>query len=165
MKEIVFFRHGHAMSLAEAGVDEDSQRPLSERGIDEAGQAARQLVRSGVKPELLLVSTYMRARQTAEILSGLFPEAEKKFCAALAEQNPSAILGFLASSEISEKNSIVVVGHQPSVGFLSGYFTGRIAYPMTPASFVSIEVRGETFSPSPDNILKFRYDPDRGILH
>src|SRR5689334_2900287 len=69
--ELYFLRHGIA---ADTGPEDsgDAGRPLTEEGIDKLKEAARGLRRLGVRPDVLLSSPLVRARQTAEIVRKAF---------------------------------------------------------------------------------------------
>ena len=62
--ELYFLRHGIAADEGPADSG-DAGRPLTEQGIKKMKEAARGLRRLGVRPEVLLSSPLVRARQTA----------------------------------------------------------------------------------------------------
>ena len=51
---------------------DDSLRPLTSKGKDIQQLMSQYLKKEGFKPELILTSPLLRARQTAEILSQIF---------------------------------------------------------------------------------------------
>jgi phosphohistidine phosphatase len=63
-REVILLRHAHAES-PKAGQN-DAERPLSARGIDEAQAAGRWLREQAVLPALILCSPALRARQTLQ---------------------------------------------------------------------------------------------------
>lgn len=66
MKTLVLCRH--AKSDWPGGVA-DIQRPLKERGITDAGRQGALLASQGFRPDLIISSPAVRARQTAEIVA------------------------------------------------------------------------------------------------
>jgi len=52
--------------------EEDPARPLSEKGVKDAGRIAENLSRLGLMIETILHSKKLRAKQTAEIMAGRF---------------------------------------------------------------------------------------------
>jgi phosphohistidine phosphatase len=67
--EICFFRHGIALDRADPGVTSDAERPLTEEGIRKTSTAAEGLKRLDAGFEKILTSPWLRASQTASILS------------------------------------------------------------------------------------------------
>ena len=62
MKQIVFLRHGQAGMAAE-----DSARPLTPAGKEQAIESALRLKQGGFRPDIIISSPYKRAMETAEI--------------------------------------------------------------------------------------------------
>jgi phosphohistidine phosphatase len=101
---------------------------LTEEGIRKMHQAAAGLHRLDFIPELIFSSPLIRARQTAEILIEEFDKRiELKILPALA---PSGIRQDLYSAIASygkTRNSLMLVGHQPSLGEIAGEIIGGSA--------------------------------------
>jgi phosphohistidine phosphatase len=114
-------RHGIAVQRGSPGID-DSERALTEEGVLKMRNIAAALCRLKYRPELMLSSPLVRARQTAEILLQAFGKGiELKILSALA---PSGVRRELYR-EISCMNkkgvtSLMIVGHQPSLGEIAG---------------------------------------------
>ncbi len=71
-REVWFIRHGESVANAGARTIEAATYPLSDLGFRQAGQLAEALE---VEPDLIVVSPYVRARQTAEPAIRRFPNA------------------------------------------------------------------------------------------
>lgn len=140
MTELVFLRHGHALSAREAGVQTDSERPLSERGEQEALEAARHLSASGFSPDLIISSPFLRAERTAQIAAGVFPSASRETARALSDGPAQAVLDLLLN--LDGAGRALIVGHQPLVGALAGYYLGREGFDLSPAGFVRLRAAG-----------------------
>src|SRR5438046_8515185 len=98
-------RHGEANSE-----DVDPERHLSGRGADEVRRIATDAVsHSGVRPERVVHSGKARARETAEIWSGLLG-ADMAEADGLAPNDDPSIW---AARFESEADDVVVVGHLP----------------------------------------------------
>ena len=67
MKDLLIIRHAKS-SWAQEGL-EDHERPLNPRGEKAAPEMGRRLARRGLVPERLVVSSAVRAQQTAELLA------------------------------------------------------------------------------------------------
>lgn len=137
MTELVFMRHGHSLSALEAGVQSDSLRPLSTRGEKEALAAARHLSASGFAPARIVSSPYLRADRTAEIAAAVFPAASRETARALSDGPAQAVLDLLLRLA-QDGARVMVVGHQPLMGAIAGYFLQQDGFDLSPAGFVRV---------------------------
>jgi len=139
---IVFLRHGHALSSAEAGIPRDADRPLSELGREASAAAAEALFSSGFKPEIIVSSPVLRAKTTAEIVASRFgcPVSELK---ELDGDFPTGRVWKALAGILRQKRSVIAVGHQPVMGELSGGLLGAGRCALLPAEFVCLRFEGE----------------------
>lgn len=117
---LILFRHGLAEERDPARWPDDALRPLTERGIRRARQAARGLVR--LEPEIARIfsSPAARAAATARLLAEELPhQGEPVMLDALAPDAPWRATASLLNSEPPDR-TIVFVGHEPALGMLSG---------------------------------------------
>jgi phosphohistidine phosphatase len=122
--ELYLVRHAEAYRLGERGVTADEERALTERGEAQARQVGAGLQRRGVRPGLVLTSSLVRARQTADLLAAQWtaPAPEVQVCAALA---PGAKRSKLARAVADlGQGQVVLVGHQPDLGEWAGWLIG-----------------------------------------
>jgi phosphohistidine phosphatase len=122
-KLLVLVRHAKS-SWKEAGLA-DRERPLSGRGRRDAPRMGRLLAARGVRPELLVTSPALRARQTAEALAealGRKPAdlwMDKRIYLAEPEELLALIRGF------EERfHSALLVGHNPGLTELVNRLAG-----------------------------------------
>ncbi|MCQ4347357.1 phosphohistidine phosphatase SixA [Pseudomonas stutzeri] len=118
-------RHGQAGPYVRTG---DHLRELTERGRAEALHAAGHLL--GERLDAILVSPYVRARQTAELVhEALGREAALQEVDGITpDDDPRAALAMLA--ERRERN-LLVVSHMPLVGALAGLLVhGHLQQPL-----------------------------------
>jgi len=118
--KIYLIRHSNAVDPGTPGYEDDSLRPLTEKGRDKMKSIASALKELDVKPDLIVSSPYVRAQQTAEILAKVLKyKQELTFSDALLPMgNADNIIG-----EINEKYSVdelVLVGHEPCLSVLIG---------------------------------------------
>ena len=118
--KIYLIRHSNAVDPGTPGYEDDSARPLTEKGHEKMRRIASALKTLGVVPDLIVSSPYLRARETAEILAKeLKYRSELAFSDALAPMGDAdRIIG-----EINEKYSVdelVLVGHEPCFSVLVG---------------------------------------------
>ena len=121
----------HAIAEEENPSGEDSQRELTDKGAKKMRLIAKGLRTLGVDFDLIVSSPYIRAVQTAEILSEVFKK--KKFV--LSDHlMPMGDIDLLIA-EINEKysvNSLAIVGHEPYLStFVSLLTTGGTPIEMT----------------------------------
>jgi len=121
--KIYLIRHSNAIDPGTPGYEDDSLRPLTESGRNKMKTIATALKELDVKPDLIVSSPYVRARQTAEIVAKVLKyKQELAFSDALMPMgNPDNIIG-----EINEKYSVdelVLVGHEPCFSTLISTLT------------------------------------------
>jgi phosphohistidine phosphatase len=118
--KIYLIRHSNAVDPGTPGYEDDSLRPLTENGRDKMKKIASALKKLDVKPDLIVSSPYIRAKQTAEVLAKVLKfKSELVFSDALVPMGkPEDIIG-----EINEKYNVgelVLVGHEPCFSSLVG---------------------------------------------
>lgn len=118
--KIYLIRHGIATQRISGEITDDSQRPLTDEGRTETKIVGLGLKRIGVKPDLIVSSSLVRARQTAEILAEVFGVTrDVKVCDALAPGGTASDLyKFLKDHKSAEQ--VFLVGHEPDMGRLAG---------------------------------------------
>jgi len=141
--ELYVLRHAIALSADEAGVSQDSERPLSEEGIDKMKKIALAMKRIGVEVDLVLSSPYLRAKDTATLAhERMGKESRLEFTNALASgQDAKHILAEL-KQRFQKTRSIMIVGHEPDLSLLIGRITslGRLRLEMKKAGLAKIEI-------------------------
>ena len=151
MKHLILMRHAKAEKDSPSG--EDLDRPLAERGLDEATSVAEAMKAYGLKPDFAIVSPACRTRQTFEQVRGVFGDIpvfmDKAFYNAGAQALRTAI-------EAHEEAGvcILVVAHNPGIQYLAAdyMFEGaasagaiekvRGGFPTASAAVFEIDVAG-----------------------
>jgi phosphohistidine phosphatase len=113
VKRVILVRHALAHERNRARWPDDSQRPLTAAGKRKFRKAARGLTRLLPKSAPVLTSPYVRARETAGILTavhgGRFIE-----CPELAHgESPRAVFELL---RVRAGAAAILVGHEPDLG-------------------------------------------------
>lgn len=121
--KIYLIRHSNAVDPGTPGYEDDSARPLTEKGRDKMEKIATALKGLGLKPDLIVSSPYVRARETAEIAAKVLKyQKDLAFCEALVPiGDVEELIG-----EINEKyhvDELVLVGHEPNLSTLIGTLT------------------------------------------
>jgi phosphohistidine phosphatase len=110
--QLFFMRHGLAERSRQGG--DDFERPLTAEGRADIEKSARRLREIGLRPDYILTSPLVRARQTADILAEVF----KLDNGAVVDSrvDPAFDLARLRSilSDYARAEGIVLVGHEPS---------------------------------------------------
>ena len=117
MDRLILIRHGKAEADSASGDDFD--RRLAPRGQQETADMAAHLADMGFVPNVALVSTSMRTRQTWEAAKVAFPVAEARFEPDLYLASSATIRA--AAEEAGEScGTVMVVGHNPGLQGLVG---------------------------------------------
>jgi phosphohistidine phosphatase len=127
----------HAKSDTGTGLV-DHERPLNKRGRRSAAEVAETVRREGISPDVLLVSTAVRAQQTAEGL-GLTVTAEPKLYNASADDLLSRLRALPDSMQ-----SVLLVGHNPGMENLAGQFGDSDG--MSTATLLAFDVDADTWA-------------------
>jgi phosphohistidine phosphatase len=112
MDRLILFRHGKAEAASASGDDFD--RKLAPRGEAEAAQMARRLEEQGWVPDLALVSTAQRTRETWAAAAPSFPNAQARFEAELYLAD-TPVIARLAEAAGRAARTVMVVGHNPGL--------------------------------------------------
>ncbi|HEY0605077.1 MAG TPA: phosphohistidine phosphatase SixA [Herpetosiphonaceae bacterium] len=112
--KIFFMRHGIAEPAH--GSVKDHDRALTEEGRSQVSQIAQAMQRLSIKPDVILTSPLVRARQTAEIVA---PALEAPLETA-NELQPGAILDDLQRLlRRYPQETVMLVGHEPDFSALA----------------------------------------------
>jgi phosphohistidine phosphatase len=111
--DLYIIRHAIAVDEGTPEYEEDSQRPLTDKGKKKMRQIAKGLRSLGADFDLVISSPYERAKETAEILANVFKiKTDVAFSENLIPMGDPDLL----IAEMNEKysaNSIALVGHEP----------------------------------------------------
>lgn len=115
MKKLILMRHGKAAPYAET----DFSRPLLPAGRERVLFSAQKLQAQAAKPDLFLASPLLRAQQTAEIVSQVLQvpfQTQDELDGRLSAKGLLA----LAQQHLQEKDTLLLVGHNPNMSLLAG---------------------------------------------
>jgi phosphohistidine phosphatase len=116
---LYLLRHGIAAELKLAGVQPDSERPLTAKGENRLRTAVRAMAELNLSFDLILSSPFLRAKQTAGIIAKNFKLRKKlAFSGELTpDGNPRLLIQELNRFRPRPEN-ILLVGHEPYLGKL-----------------------------------------------
>ena len=121
--KLVLMRHGEAAHLA-GGLDHD--RPLTQRGREQADSTASQLRAMDLNVGLILTSTARRARETGDHVQGclgLEGSSSREQKASFYYEGLESLVSQLAQMD-SAYQSVVAIGHNPTWSVAAQALTG-----------------------------------------
>ena len=120
---LLVVRHAIAVPHGTPDVPED-QRPLTARGEKRFRGAARGLARICRRPDVLLSSPLVRARQTADIAAEAWGKVEVTEADALAGGSFEQIA--TAVEKYADQKLVAVFGHEPDVSSVVARLLGTV---------------------------------------
>ncbi len=139
MKTLILIRHANAIPAYEARVNTDAERPLSQEGLLKAAQTAQAIKARGLKPEVILTSPLLRARQTAEIVAQTIHAPISQETVLNGYYSDAEVRDFLLE-QLQTHDVIAAVGHNPNVSYVT-HLLAREVHPFAPGSFAVIDVQ------------------------
>ncbi|WP_174801908.1 SixA phosphatase family protein [Martelella limonii] len=104
----------HAQAVWPEPTMRDYDRPLSKRGVDDAAELGAQMKANGYVPELILSSSAMRCRQTADAAYRALGRAPTcRFVDDFYQAAPVTYLEALADN--ADARTVMVCGHNPGI--------------------------------------------------
>lgn len=119
--QLLIIRHAIAVPRGTPGIP-DEDRPLTPEGEEKFREAAKGLAKLVGRPDALLTSPWLRAKQTAAIAAAAWGRLEPEETAALASgsfEEQAAVLDRYPGDA-----SVAVVGHEPWVSELLARLLG-----------------------------------------
>ena len=129
--QLVIVRHAEA-----ASGEPDELRPLTPEGREAARALGKRLADEGVRPDAVLTSPLLRARETAEELArpaGIAAEPDERLAPGATAEGVRAAAG-------ERGQTVVVVGHQPDCSQIAAAFTGGPEPAFPPAGVVVVDL-------------------------
>ena len=122
MKSLLLMRHGKSDWSADYATDHD--RPLNARGVRSALAVGQVLTEEGQAPGLVVTSSAVRARTTAQLAA----DAGKWDCDVVIEPRlygSGADTVVQVAAEIGPVDRLMLVGHQPTWSILVSVLSGE----------------------------------------
>ena len=112
MQRLILLRHGKADSVS--GTGGDLERGLTDRGRRDAALMGRVLADAGFAPDLVMVSSARRTRETWDELEPAFPAAKVEFSRGLYLATAQHLAHSVDASG-DEAGCLMIVGHNPGL--------------------------------------------------
>ena len=120
--KLLLMRHGEA----EPNAQTDSDRPLTKYGREQVSAVARRLSEMNFRVEESMVSPYLRARQTAAIMSGTMAGSwPEQISESITPDQPAEGAALAMARCFDKAGTGLVVMHQPIISLLVYYLTGK----------------------------------------
>ena len=129
--QLYLVRHAEA-----ADGEPDELRPLTADGRRAARTLGERLAADGVKPDAVLTSPLLRARETGAELArpvGLEPEPDDRLA-------PGATTESVRAAAAERGETVVVIAHQPDCSRVAAELTGGPEPAFPPAGMLAIEL-------------------------
>ena len=113
MLRLMLLRHAKTERDAPSGKDRD--RRLDERGRRDGAAMAAWMADNGYRPDLALVSTATRTRETWALLAPVMPDSHIEFVDELYHAGAAELLGIIRLAAASTPHNLLVVAHNPGL--------------------------------------------------
>ena len=139
MKRVSFLRHAKS-SWDDNSID-DYDRDLNARGLKDAPMMAERLKAKGYLPDLIFASSAKRALRTAELMrekldfEGDFQKTQELYLA------PAGHIISLIQALDDTYSNVLIVAHNPGIGNVSSYLSGRNLGNFPTAAIAQIEFK------------------------
>jgi phosphohistidine phosphatase len=127
--ELLIVRHAEA-----APGEPDELRPLTQAGRDQARALGARLRDDGVRPDAILTSPLLRARETGKLIGrelGVEAVADERLA-------PGADAGAVTEAAEEHGGTLLVVGHQPDCSQIAAALTGGPEPDFRPAGVFAV---------------------------
>ena len=125
---LILVRHAEA-----APGSPDELRTLTAKGVEQAQQLGERLRSQGIKPDAVLTSPLLRARETGAALGFGAPQAHDGLA-------PGATDDDVREAVAGRGETVVVVGHQPDCGRIAAALGGGADPAFPPAGAVVLDL-------------------------
>lgn len=113
MRRLILLRHAKTERDAPSGKDRD--RRLDERGRQDGAEIGEWLARHDYRPDIALVSTATRTRETWELLHAAMPSVRPKHLPELYSADPSDLLRIIHSETVTNPKCLLILAHNPGL--------------------------------------------------
>ncbi|MFD0764161.1 SixA phosphatase family protein [Mucilaginibacter lutimaris] len=141
MKKLLLIRH--AKATHESGFA-DFERPLTDKGFQQAELMAARLQANSIQPQILVASPALRTLATANVFSQVLGLPNAITNKTIYDASESALLKVIEGLP-QDKDFIALVGHNPGISQVLYYLSGAIKE-VPPCSVALIEFELDTWA-------------------
>lgn len=156
MKSLLLMRH--AKSSWKSSGTSDFERPLNERGRRDAPFMAQQLLRHGIRPDLIISSAATRAASTALIVVeelGIHPKSIRAEMRIYEATTPELLR--IIRSIPNEAQSVLLVGHNPVLSECAVALTPEKQEELPTSGIVCLDFSVDSWKEVSDNTGTVRF--------
>lgn len=142
-RTVIIVRHGKACSLD--AFEKDIDRVLTERGVNDGYKVAKKILKSGIKPDLILTSPAARASHSALIFARAMETGTDIVRVVKNMYYGSAIKMLNGMAALPEEvKTIALFGHNPAISDLAEHLTrGATSFlPTTGVAILNYDING-----------------------
>ncbi len=132
--ELYLVRHAEA-----APGDPDELRPLTPNGREQARRLGRHLRKTGVRPEVVLTSPLLRARETGALIAREVGAGVAVADALAPGATPDSVTRIVRET-LDDDGAVVAVGHQPDCSRIAAALTGEPGPAFPPGGSLAIRL-------------------------
>ena len=138
MKRVIIVRHAKTI---QHGYDQDFDRTLTDRGIDDAERTCRELLKVQLYPDLIISSPAARTSQTTRIFADLFgyPAGKIRFEKKLYSGMQTATFIRMLQELEDQHTTVMVVGHNPTIYYFIDYLLPDFSLDVPTCSTIVLE--------------------------
>ncbi len=144
---LFLLRHAEAVELGSHGISDDRKRSLSSFGVEQSELIASAVKSMNLNFDVILTSTYLRAKQTATIITEQCDSLPKPiYTASLGVESDIESFIDLINKRYHAHNDILAVGHNPFLSKLvSQLVSGRVdgGIEVKKGALLKLKVNGE----------------------
>ncbi|HEY0219530.1 MAG TPA: histidine phosphatase family protein [Afipia sp.] len=122
MRRLILLRHAKTKKDSASGKDHD--RCLDERGETDATEIGAWLAANGYLPDIALISTATRARQTWDRIALYMPHCRVKYLDELYLAEAAHLLKIVQTAK-DDPASLLLIGHNPGLHEFAWNLTGK----------------------------------------
>ena len=144
---LTLFLVRHAKSSWDHPGLRDFDRPLNERGLQDAPRMAKLLAQQGVKPDLIVSSPAKRALTTAHFFAAAFALTEAQLVQEknIYEAYPREILKIISDLPATA-STVMLFGHNPTFTEVGNVFSDDFIDNLPTCGVIRIESKAETWT-------------------
>lgn len=164
MKRITLIRH--AKSSWDFPELDDFDRPLNNRGLNDAPEMGKRLKEHDIIPDIIIVSPALRAMSTAILIAEQLGVAADKIVkeASIYDASPGDLLRIIGDLP-DIHDHLFLIGHNPALQVVAQFFVGRTINKFPTCAVFSLELPTNSWNyikPEKAKIL-FSDSPKRNI--
>lgn len=121
MLRLMLFRHAHADRPVDV---DDHERPLSDRGLEQARRMGAHIAAHGLVPDIFIVSTSRRTRETWRLATETGGFSATKVDEPRIYESSAGDLLEVVREQDAAHGSLMLVGHNPGMERLAAWLLG-----------------------------------------